>query len=296
MVVVGSINYDISVFTPRLPQPGETMIGSGHFFGAGGKGANQAVAIARLGGRVALVGRVGSDEWGAKLLAGLEVEGVDISAVGIDVEDATGIAVIEIDSNAENTIVGSPGANRNLASDHVAANKTLIAGAGVVLAQLEVPLDTVAAVAEATSGTFILNPAPAQALPNNLLSRVDILVPNRPELSLLSGIDDLGDVRAVEAAVRSFRNGVTVVTLGSEGAVLVDEDGIQSFAPLSVEAVDPTGAGDAFCGALAYSISQGRRLEEAVKFASAAGAFAASRRGAQTGMPTTADVEALLHV
>lgn len=297
VVVIGSINYDISVFTPRLPQPGETLIGTGHFFGPGGKGANQAVAVARLGGRCALVGRVGKDEWGSGLVAGLGEEGVDVSSVGVDQDTATGVAVITIDATAENTIVGSSGANMELSPGIIAANEAIIAGARVVLAQLEVPLETVHAAADIANGIFVLNPAPAQQLPASLLDKVDVLIPNRSELSLLSGGNLGTTIPEIVSAARTLRPTLpTVITLGGDGAVLVDGSDSHHIPPFPTKAVDPTGAGDAFCGALAFSLSTGKSLREAARFAAAAGAIAVSVAGAQGGMPGSGDVEALLAV
>lgn len=298
VVVIGSINYDISVFAPRLPRPGETLLGSGHFFGPGGKGANQAVAVARLGATVGLIGRVGDDDFGVSLVEGLAGEGVDVSAVGVDNDAATGVAVITIDEAAENTIVGSSGANMKLMPDHIADHAGMIAGAKVVLSQLEIPLDTVEAVGQIVTGIFVLNPAPARQLSVGLLDRVDVLVPNRSELSLMASIEHFANVDEVVSAARSMRPlGPTVITLGSEGAVVVgDGDDFDQIAAFEVNAVDPTGAGDAFCGALAFSLSRGRSLQEAASFASAAGALAVGTPGAQVGMPHLGDVEALLAV
>jgi ribokinase len=295
VVVVGSINYDISVLTPRLPRPGETLIGTEHFFGPGGKGANQAVAVARLGASVALVGSVGSDEWGESLVTGLADEGIDVSAVGTDGSALTGIAVITIDSNAENTIVGSSGANMEMTPADVSGFEEIIAAGRVVLVQLEIPLATVEAVARLATGTLILNPAPAQTLPEELLKQVDVLIPNRSELALLAGHEVLDGVDQVVSAARSLRpEGVTVVTLGTDGAVLIDEDSVTRITTFPVDAVDPTGAGDAFCGAFAYSLSQGMSQEDAAQFASAAGALSVTKKGARAGLPTKGDVEALL--
>jgi ribokinase len=297
VVVVGSINYDISVFTKRHPEPGETLVGTGHLFGAGGKGANQAVAAARLGARVALVGRVGDDDWGSSLVENLRSEGVDTRAVGIDSSAATGIAVITIDAHGENTIVGSPGANAELSPEHIREHASLLAGAAVVLAQLEVPRATVAAAAGVATGTFILNPAPARDLPKSLLGRVDILVPNRSELATLSSSGPLEGYDEVASAAHGLEcPGTTVVTLGSQGALVVGE-GEATHVPASpVETIDTTGAGDAFCGALAVSVSRKMSLEAAVRVASAAGALATTRPGAQAGLPSSDDVEALLAV
>jgi ribokinase len=270
-------------------------VGTRHFIGPGGKGANQAVAVARLGGKVGLVAVVGADELGESMREGLGEEGVDVSAVGIYPGASTGIAVITVDSAAENTIVVSPGANQLLTPDVVASNSAAISGARVVIAQLEVPVEAVLAAAELSTGIFCLNPAPAQTLPSELLEQVDVLVPNRPELSLLAGRDEVIRTAEVPAAARAIRpNGTTVVTLGKDGAVVVSGESAATYGALPVEAVDPTGAGDAFCGALAYSLSRGDEIEEAVAFSIVAGGLAVTRPGAQAGMPTLAEVEALL--
>ena len=294
-MVVGSLNRDISIFAPRLPKAGESITGTDHFFGPGGKGANQAVAVARLGGRVAMVGRVGDDEHGAALVSGLGSEDVDISAVTVDEGAGTGLAVITIDEGAENTIVISPGANATLTPFDIERSGALVASATVVLTQLEVPFEAVEAASKIATGVFCINPAPARHLPKRLMQRVDLLVPNRSELGVLARSTEPTDVQqAVEMAASLDHHGATVVTLGSDGAVLV-EDGRAIHVPSpEVQSVDPTGAGDAFCGALAYSLSRGRTLEEAVRTATAAGALATTRRGAQTAMPTSDEVEALL--
>lgn len=297
VVVIGSINYDISVFAPRHPRPGETLVGSGHFFGPGGKGANQAVAAARLGACVGMVGRVGRDEWGVSLVEGLAGEGIDVSAVGEDSEAATGVAVITIDAAAENTIVVSPGANMRLTPQHISDCAAMISAATVVLVQLEIPIETVLAVSQVAIGTLILNPAPARVLPRQLLDRIDVLVPNRSELAILGsgeGVSGFDEVASVASELRP--SGATVVTLGSEGAMLVQAKEITRFPAFPVDAIDPTGAGDAFCGALAFSLSQGSGLEEAIRLASAAAAISVTEAGAQPGMPRIQDVEALLGV
>lgn len=292
---MGSVNRDISVMAPRLPRPGESITGTGHFFGPGGKGANQAVAAARLGAEVAMIGRVGDDEHGASLVEGLEAAGVDVSGIGVDDRAGTGIAVITIDSQAENTIVISPGANMELAPHHIEAHHELVAGAAVVLAQLEIPLETVLAAARVASGIFCLNPAPARSIPEELLERVDVLVPNRSELGVLAGVHEPRTAaEAVAASQKLRRNGPTVITLGSDGAVIVDGDESETFPAPEVEPVDPTGAGDAFCGTLATLLAWGRELDGAVPWAIAAGAAAVTHRGAQVAMPTIEEVETLL--
>jgi ribokinase len=290
VVVIGSINHDLTVVTSRLPRPGETVLGTHHYSGGGGKGANQAVAAARMGARVAMVGRIGDDEHGRALHAALSHEGIDVTHVGVDRDTSTGLAVITIDEDAENTIVVSPGANDRLRPDHL--DRELLANATIVLAQLEIPLETVTAAARLTQKRFILNPAPARPLPSGLLDHVDVLVPNRSELGVLGGVSEPATAEEAVAAAGNLRpNACTVVTLGAAGALIV-EGGRSHLVPAHpVDPVDPTGAGDAFCGALAHSLSQGQDLDAAVATAVVAGALATTRPGAQTAMPTAGEVE-----
>ena len=287
VVVVGSINQDVIVRTPRFPQPGETIVGSGHFFGPGGKGANQAVAASRMGANTAMVGRVGDDGFGRDLTANLEEQGVDTGAIGVDDEASTGIAVITVDDKAENSIVGSLGANLELAPEHLEAHAPLITHAKVVLVQLEIPMQTVAAAAELAQGRFVLVPAPAVDLPKSLLDQVDLLVPNRGELKLLTGSDD------VEAAAGGMPCDV-VVTLGGEGALLVVDGEARRLPAFEVEPVDTTGAGDAFAGALVAGLAEGMAVPEAALLACAAGALAVTKLGAQSAIPNRNEVEALV--
>ena len=293
IVVIGSINHDLTVVTTRLPGPGETVLGIRHYSGGGGKGANQAVAAARLGGRVAMMGRVGDDEIGTALRSDLAGEGIDVSAVGIDGSTPTGIAVITVDEHAENTIVVSPGANARLMPEHL--DSELISRARVVLAQLEIPLETVSAAAELSNGTFVLNPAPAQPLPDGLLDHVDVLVPNRSELAVLAGSEEPTTLdEAMRVAGQVDYSGIVVVTLGAAGALAVDRDDVSHFPAPEVDPVDPTGAGDAFCGALAHALSRGLELTAAVERAVFAGAVATTRPGAQVAMPGAEELEKLL--
>jgi len=295
VVVVGSINQDTTVLTRSLPSPGETVLGRGHYTGGGGKGANQAVAAARLGSKVAMIGRVGDDQHGIALRASLTKEGVDVAAVGVDPRLPTGIALITIDEAAENTIVVSPGANHGLTPDHLDA-RLLVDGA-VVLTQLEIPMETVLAAAGMCVGMLVLNPAPAQALPDELVDRVDLLVPNRTELAALSGREEPESFEQAVSAVRSLdRSRPTVVTLGADGALIVDGVEEHHISPPYVDPVDPTGAGDAFCGALADSSSRGMELVEAVRRAVVAGALATTRAGAQSAMPSAEEVEMALDI
>jgi ribokinase len=296
IVVVGSLNHDLTVITPSHPRPGETVMGTSHYSGNGGKGANQSVAAARLGASVAMVGRVGDDVHGHVLREALVAEGVDIAGIGIDAATATGLAVITIDSTAENTIVVSPGANAMLAPEHIEANGRAISEARVVLAQLEVPTAAVAVAARLATGIFCLNPAPALDLSSEILGRVDVLIPNRSELGVLANVSEPGSIDEVAAAARQLQtDAAVVVTLGSEGALLVSDGEVARFPAPDVDAVDPTGAGDAFCGAIAAALSQDMDLEPAVERGVIAGALATMTPGAQASLPTTGQVENFLH-
>ena len=291
--IIGSVNHDITVFTARHPRPGETVLGTGHRSGGGGKGANQAVAAARLGGATALIARLGDDEQGRALLSSLDKEGIDVEGVSVDHTSPTGLAVITVDEQAENSIVVSPGANMTLGPEHVRVYGETLSRVKVAVAQLEIPIETVAAAARTVSGMFVLNPAPAQELPPELLQLVDILVPNRSELATLSGAEELGDRKQIAQAARMIeRPSAVIVTLGSEGALVVNKDQEIHVSPPQVDPVDTTGAGDAFCGALAVALSEDRDLVEAAEFAALAGGLATTRHGAQEAMPTRADMEA----
>lgn len=295
VVVIGSINHDITVVTPRLPRPGETLIADRHVTGPGGKGANQAVAAARLGASVAMIGMVGDDAEGRDLLSLLADEGVDTTGVGVISEARTGLALITVDVDGENTIVGSSGANMRLTPEDVKRHRDLIADAAVVIAQLEVPVESVEAAAGLTEGVFCLNPAPARPLPSELVGMVDVLVPNRTELGLLADMPEPVSQSDVVAALgRLGHGGSTVVTLGADGALLASAGEVRVFSPHPVEVVDTTGAGDAFCGALAVELSRRDDVASAVAVAVVAGALAVTRLGAQSALPTRADLDAAL--
>jgi len=294
-VVIGSINHDLTVVTDRHPRPGETVLGTEHHTGPGGKGANQAVAAARLESRVAMIGRVGEDDQGRAMVEVLGAERVEISGVLRDPTAATGLAVIIVDASGENSIVVSPGANTHVDPDQVRSQAGLIADAPVVLAQLEIPVEAVAAAASLAGGRFLLNPAPARALPFDLLAQVDVLLPNRSELAELTqseeatNRDDVVDMaRAVEGP------GAVVVTLGADGALVIEGDDTTHVPSPRVEVVDTTGAGDAFCGAVAHSLAHGASLTEAVHWGVAAGAMATTRRGAQSALPTLGELRSFL--
>jgi len=285
IAVVGSLNLDLVVRVPRLPGPGETVSGDDVFRNPGGKGANQAVAAARLGRRVAMVGCVGDDEAGRELLASLEADGVDRSRVRVVDGAPTGTAFITVGDDGENQIVVSPGANARLTPDDVAAAGTALAAAAVTLLQLEVALETVAAAARTAGGKVVLNPAPVRALPSALLGEVDVLVPNRVELAqLAAGRAPATVEEAAELAGRLPARAV-VVTLGADGALVVEPGRARHVPAVPVRPVDTTAAGDAFCGRLADALAAGAALEDAARRAVRVAAAACLRRGAQGPSP-----------
>lgn len=294
--VVGSANLDFVVRVPRHPVAGETVLGGDHRRISGGKGANQAVAAARLGRLVAFVGCVGDDAIGEELRAALIADGIDVSFLRTDERAPSGIALIAVGPDGDNSIVVSPGANSLVDSDDIINCAGLLETARVTLLQLEIPIESVTEAAEAAGGIVILNPAPAQALTSRLLESVDVLVPNESELALLSGssiaatFDDIVDQARLLPAAR------TVVTLGAQGALIVDEGWVHHQPAPEVVAVDTTAAGDAFCGALADVLAEGGSLEDAVAWGVMVGAATTLRLGAQSSLPTAAEVADLLEL
>jgi ribokinase len=287
VAVVGSLNLDVVVPVERHPGPGETVLGGDHAQLPGGKGANQAVAAARLGRRVAIVGRVGADDPGRRLRAALGEEGVDQAFLRDDPAAPTGLAMISVSAGGENAIVVSPGANGRVAAEDVAAAAELLASAAVTLVQLEIPEAAVAAAATAAGGRLVLNPAPARALDGELLRRVDVLVPNRGELALLAGARLPPTARDAAALTeRLDLPGAIVVTLGAGGALVRERGRTVRIDAAAVDAVDATGAGDAFCGALADALARGAELVEAARWAVRAASLSVTRPGALAGMPT----------
>lgn len=317
VVVVGSLNSDIVVTAPRHPAPGETILGDGVATFGGGKGANQAVAAARAGAAVRMVGRVGADAAGVTLTDGLRADGIDVTQVGVCKHDPSGTALIVVASNGgENSIVVVPGANAKLRPVHVddasaAGVFRSDGGTGVLLTQLEIPLETVARALElgrVEGLTTILNAAPANAAVRTLLAAVDVLVVNEHELALAAGnrladddadsrgdddADGHGDLDAGVAAILAIVPAV-IVTLGSQGVLVADRHGVERIAAHQVEVLDTTGAGDAFCGVLAASLAAGLDLRQAAIRANAAGALATTKAGAQPSAPPAAAVDALL--
>jgi ribokinase len=287
---------DLVIEAPRLPVAGETVMGGAFRTAGGGKGANQAVAAARVGARVAMIGCVGEDAYGAQLRAALRADSVDVRHVR-GVAGPTGVALIVVQPGGENLIAVAPGANAFLSAADITAAQTSLAKADVVVSQLEVSLATVeagAAAARAVGVPFVLNAAPAQILPADLLRQVEVLIVNETELAILVGqhVAD-GDEAAAAQALRGQVTGAVVVTLGARGALVVERRGATAVPAYSVQAVDTTAAGDAFVGALAARYAGLDSLVEAARFAAAAGALACTRAGAQPSLPTLAEVEEL---
>ncbi len=291
--MVGSLNLDTTARVGRLPRPGETVLGTGHATDTGGKGANQAVAAARLGRQVAMVGRIGTDEAGRRVGAVLEAEGIDTNFVSTDDTAPTGMAFITVDDAGENMIVVSPGANATMSILDVERAADLIANARVLLLQLEIPLEVVHHAAALGRGTVVLNPAPAAELPAGLLETVDILVPNRTELAVLTGAEPATTAQEIADQIDLLPVTAGIVTLGADGALVRTRDAVTSVPAPVLEAVDATAAGDAFCAGLADALAGGATPLEAARWATRVGAVTVTRRGAQAALPTRAQVEAL---
>ena len=292
IVVIGSTNTDMVIKTDRLPSAGETLLGGSFFMNPGGKGANQAVAAARLGGMVSFICRIGDDLFGKKAREMFDKEGIDSSCIFTDEIHPSGVALITVDKNGENTIVVAPGANATLSPRDLRKTGEKITAAAVLLLQLEISMETVEeAVKMATSsGTrVILNPAPAQHIPREVLENVHILTPNRKEAELLTGIRiDEGDLEAASSAASSLHEtgvGTIIITLGSEGALLYRGREFFHVPAPAVKAVDTTAAGDVFNGALAVAIAAGVGMKDAVHFACKAASISVTRLGAQSSAP-----------
>ncbi|WP_414506120.1 ribokinase [Streptomyces sp. NEAU-L66] len=297
VLVVGSANADLTVRVDRRPGAGETVLGTDLVESAGGKGANQAAAAARIGGRTALLARVGGDAYGELLLGAQRAAGTDVTPVIVDGTARTGTAMIIVDPDGDNSIVVSPGANAALTPQDVAAAKDTIAASAVVSLQLEIPMESVRAAASAAeqAGTrVVLNPSPAPTadLAPELLSVADPLVVNEHEARQLSGLTD-GTPAQWAQVLRDRGARSVVVTLGGDGALVLDADGAENVPGVRVKAVDTTGAGDAFTGALATRLARGDALPEAARFAVRVGAAAVTKPGAQPSYPTRAELEVL---
>lgn len=290
IVVVGSLNMDLIARSPHIPVPGETVLGSRFSTAAGGKGANQAVAAVRLGAQVTMVGCVGRDDYGRQLLSGLQADGVDTQFVRVAEDSHTGVALITVDDEGENSIVVISGANWQLTLEDVAAAETTVAQADMLVLQLESPLEVVefaAALAARHGVPVLLNPAPARPLPASLLANITYLVPNESEAALLAdcAVDDMDGVKTAVARLRQLGVANIIVTMGSRGAYLHSDDDSRRIPAFRVQPVDTTAAGDAFVAGLAVAVGEGRPLAEAVRFAAAVGALATTKHGAQPSLP-----------
>jgi ribokinase len=299
IVVFGSINMDLVVRSPRLPAPGETISGTRFNTFPGGKGANQAVACARLGIPAIMVGRIGDDSFGSALIEGLRASGVDVSYVETDTSTSSGVALIQVDDAGENTIVIVPGANGRIDQSDLTRLEKALDCASALLLQLEIPLDIVLAAAHLAREKgvrVILDPAPAQQLSDDLLSLVDIVTPNETEAGILTGITVQDRHSAMEAGRKLLARGVkhVVVKMGSQGAIMLSEEGESFYEAINVEVVDTVAAGDAFNGGLAAALSEGLLIHEAMSWAIATGALSVTKEGAQPAMPTREALQMLL--
>ena len=275
---------DLVVQVRRLPRPGDTVVGDRLLTIPGGKGANQAVAAARLGGKVRMVGRVGADEAGRLLVEGLRDDGVDVEAVAVDEREPSGAALILLEDGGENMITVAPGANARVGRDDVSRLSASLTPGDVLVTQLEIPLDTVldaVAAAQRAGARVVLNAAPSEPLAGHRVPEVDVLVVNESEADALGGADRLRGPRAI------------VVTLGAEGSVLYADGRETRIGARLVDAIDATAAGDAFVGALAFALAAGSSLIDAVRLGNAAGAAAATKLGARPSLPTREDLERL---
>ena len=290
IVVIGSTNTDMVIQADHIPTGGETIMGGKFFMNPGGKGANQAVAAARLGGNVIFICKVGNDLFGQQAVEGFKKEGIGTRLILTDAVAPSGVALITLDKKGENTIVVAAGANGNLGPDDLKKALPIITKAHFILMQLEIPLETAQYVASLAAGKktkVILNPAPAAQLPERLLQNVSIITPNENEAQVLTGIT-VNDNKTAEQAARSIRNkGVetVIITRGEEGVCLYHNDEVTHIPAVSAKAVDTTAAGDVFNGALVVALSEGKEMNHAVRIACEAAAISVTRLGAQSSAP-----------
>ncbi len=297
VAVVGSYNVGLTMQVDDFPAPGETVIGGNFAEGPGGKGSNQAIAAARLGADSRFVGRVGDDRYGEDALALWEREGVAVADVDRDPEAHTGVGFVVVDDDGENEITVAPGANDRLSGSDVREAGDAVASAGALLVQLEIADGAVEAAVETATdagSTVVCNPAPARELPGSILEGGDYLTPNEHEARTLAGVDGEASDEAVARELLDLGVETVVLTRGSAGALLVSADGVEEVAAPRVDAVDTTGAGDAFNGALAVALAEGRDDRAAVRFACAAGALAVTESEVVPGLPERDAVAALV--
>ncbi len=290
ILVVGSSNTDMVVKSGQIPRPGETVLGGQFFSFAGGKGANQAVAAAKLGGEVTFLAKLGADELGKNALLGFEKVGIDTSSIWIDESAHSGVALILVDEHGENCISVASGANNKITGQDLLNAKSKIEESSFILTQLEIPMEAVsilAEMAEEVNVPLILNPAPAQHLTDQLLKRIFLITPNETEAEMLTGIQVTDEFSAFAAAEILKEKGVknVIITMGSKGAFFLNEEGNGLIPGEKVKAVDTTGAGDTFNGALIIALSEGLDLPQAIKFANKAAAISVTKMGAQDSQP-----------
>ena len=295
ILVIGSSNTDMTIKTSRLPGPGETVLGGSFSMGAGGKGANQAVAAKRLGGDVTFICKVGNDLFGENSVKRYRNEGIDTSRIMLS-DKPSGVALITVDSNAENSISVASGANADFTVEDIRKMSDAINRASILLLQLEIPVDAVleaARIGFESGARVILNPAPACPLPEEIYRYISIVIPNETEVSQMSGVT-VTDCDSAEKAARELMHqgaGSVIVTLGSKGSLICDGTGSRMIPSRKVNAVDTTAAGDTYCGALCVALSEGRDIVAAAGFATAASAIAVTRPGAQESIPTRDEVD-----
>lgn len=299
IVVVGSSNTDMVIKTAHFPAPGETILGGQFFMFPGGKGANQAVAAARLNGNVIFIARVGGDIFGQQAIEQFKKEGIDTTWIKTDAGHASGVALITVDDKGENTIVVAQGSNATLSPDDVEVARNGITQASIFLAQLETPIETVMHVArlsKALGKKMILNPAPARKLPDELFQYLYLITPNETEAELITGIaiKDLDSVKLAAENLRSRGVQNVIITLGPEGSFILTARGATHIKAPVVNAIDTTAAGDVFNGALAVAMSEGKALEDAVGFANHAAAMSVTRMGAQSSAPYRNELTAMM--
>jgi len=300
VTVVGSFMYDLVATAPRRPKTGETLIGDSFGMFLGGKGANQAIAASRAGASVTMVGRLGNDLFGNQFLEKFSEEGIKTDFVIQDTENGTGVGMPLIDASGDNSIVIIPQANMALTVENIDKAESVIADSDVLVLQCEVPMEAnkrAAEIANKNDTLVILNPAPARKIPDTLLSLVDIITPNESEAEILTDMPTETNSQAMEAAHHLLSKGVetVILTLGSRGSLLLTEKMEKRIPAYSVDVIDTTAAGDAFCGALAAILSNGSIIEEAIKIANAAGALAVTKLGAEPSLPTKKDIDQLIN-
>ena len=297
ILVVGSANTDMVISAEHFPQPGETMMGHSFMTNHGGKGANQVVAAARLEGDTAFIGKVGDDQFGHSTIEMMKQEGIDVTGLTVTSEQPSGVALITTVASGENSIIIDSGANGVLSPADIQAAEGLFENAGIVLLQLETPVDTVteaAALGKKHGAYVVLNPAPApkEPLPEALLKNVDLLIPNETEAGYISGVNISGDEDIPAAMTEIQKLGVkdVIITVGSRGVCARIDGEVVNVPAFKVKAVDTTAAGDTFCGALCVALANGKPLVEAIRFGCKASSISVTRRGAQMSMPRLSEI------